>query len=72
MNLLLDSPGGMFGSCRYKLPEKENSIGHFFYNGGNDSADTCYKISEAAKMLNYSLNAIAIPKTIFFKYSVYL
>jgi len=78
LELLLDSPGGMFGSCRYKLPEKEDekfyqdlfkqldkySIGHFFYNGGNDSADTCYKISEAAKKLNYSLNAIAIPKTI--------
>ena len=78
LELLLDSPGGMFGSCRYKLPEIEDkkfyqdlfkqldkySIGHFFYNGGNDSADTCYKISEAAKKLNYSLNAIAIPKTI--------
>ena len=78
LELLLDSPGGMFGSCRYKLPEKEDekfyqdlfkqldkySIGHFFYNGGNDSADTCYKISEAAKKLNYSLNAIAIAKTI--------
>ena len=78
LDLLLDSPGGMFGSCRYKLPGIEDekfyqdlfkqldkySIGHFFYNGGNDSADTCYKISEAAKKLNYSLNAIAIPKTI--------
>ena len=78
LELLLDSPGGMFGSCRYKLPEIEDkkfyqdlfkqldkySIGHFFYNGGNDSADTCHKISEAAKNLNYSLNAIAIPKTI--------
>ena len=78
LELLLDSPGGMFGSCRYKLPGIDDkkfyqglfkqldkySIGHFFYNGGNDSADTCYKISEAAKKLNYSLNAIAIPKTI--------
>jgi len=78
LELLLDSPGGMFGSCRYKLPDIENekfykdlfkklekySINYFFYNGGNDSADTCYKISEAAKKLNYSLNAIAIPKTI--------
>ena len=68
----------MFGSCRYKLPDIEDkkfyedlfkklekySVGYFFYNGGNDSADTCYKISEAAKKLNYSLNAIAIPKTI--------
>ncbi len=78
LELLLESPGGMFGSCRYKLPDIEDekfyedlfkklekySVGYFFYNGGNDSADTCYKISEAAKKLNYSLNAIAIPKTI--------
>lgn len=78
LELLLESPGGMFGSCRYKLPDIEEeefyqdlfknlenySIGHFFYNGGNDSADTCLKISEAAKKLNYPLNAIAIPKTI--------
>ena len=78
LDLLLDSPGGMFGSCRYKLPEindekfyedlfkklERYSISYFFYNGGNDSADTCYKISEAAKKLNYPLNAIAMPKTI--------
>ena len=78
LQLLLESPGGMFGSCRYKLPDIEDekfyedlftklekySVGYFFYNGGNDSADTCYKISESAKKLNYSLNAIAIPKTI--------
>jgi len=78
LELLLESPGGMFGSCRYKLPDIEEegfyqdlfenlekySIGHFFYNGGNDSADTCLKISEAAKKLNYPLSAIAIPKTI--------
>jgi len=78
LELLLESPGGMFGSCRYKLPDIEDerfyedlfkklekySVGYFFYNGGNDSADTCYKIAEAAKKLNYSLNAIAIPKTI--------
>jgi len=78
LELLLESPGGMFGSCRYKLPDIEEeefyqdlfknlenySIGYFFYNGGNDSADTCLKISEAAKKLNYPLSAIAIPKTI--------
>ena len=78
LELLIESPGGMFGSCRYKLPDIEDekfyeglfkklerySVGYFFYNGGNDSADTCYKVSEASKKLNYSLNAIAIPKTI--------
>ena len=63
LELLLESPGGMFGSCRHKLPDikdekfyqdlfkklEKYSVGYFFYNGGNDSADTCYKISEAAK-----------------------
>ena len=78
LELLLDSPAGMFGSCRFKLPEIENlkfyedlfkildssSIRYFFYNGGNDSADTCLKVSLAAKKLGYDLCAIAIPKTI--------
>tara|TARA_B100000575_G_C23129020_1_gene654552 strand:+ start:1320 stop:2540 length:1221 start_codon:yes stop_codon:yes gene_type:complete len=77
-NLLKDSPAGMFGSCRFKLPEltekefyedlfkklDQKSIRYFFYNGGNDSADTCLKIAEAAKDLGYDLNAVAIPKTI--------
>ena len=76
--LLLELPGGVFGSCRYKLPEIDDKkfysslfqqleklfIGYFFYNGGNDSADTCLKVSEAAKKYGYDLKAIAIPKTI--------
>ncbi len=78
LELLLDSPAGMFGSCRYKLPNlddkkfyanlfeqlKKYDIKYFFYNGGNDSADTCLKISQAAKNFNFDLNAIAVPKTI--------
>ncbi|MEO8134341.1 MAG: 6-phosphofructokinase, partial [Betaproteobacteria bacterium] len=55
---LAGTPGGAFGSCRYKLrkPDQDRSqyerlievfrahgIGYFFYNGGNDSADTCLK-----------------------------
>ena len=78
LELLLDSPAGMFGSCRFKLPEIDNldfyeglfkvldseSIKYFFYNGGNDSADTCLKVSLAAKKVGYELYAIAIPKTI--------
>ena len=78
LELLLESPGGVFGSCRYKLPEIDDEkfysslfqqlgklfIGYFFYNGGNDSADTCLKVSEAAKKYGYDLKAIAIPKTI--------
>ena len=75
---LLDLPGGIFGSCRYKLPSLEDKvfyknlfnqleklqIGYFFYNGGNDSADTCLKVAKAAEKYGYDLKAIAVPKTI--------
>lgn len=78
LSLLLQSPGAMFGSCRLKLPELNDkyfyedlfkkfdnkSIRYFFYNGGNDSADTCLKIHLASKMLGYDLQAVAIPKTV--------
>ena len=72
-------PGGAFGSCRYKLKSieenleeyqrlievfKAHDIGYFFYNGGNDSADTALKISQISKKLNYPLHCIAIPKTV--------
>jgi len=72
-------PGGVFGSCRYKLKSiednlkeyerlievfKAHNIGYFFYNGGNDSADTALKISQISNKLNYSLQCIAIPKTV--------
>jgi len=76
---LRHTPGGAFGSCRYKLkgPEehraqyerllevfKAHDIGYFFYNGGNDSADTSYKVSEYARSLGYPLACIGIPKTV--------
>ena len=75
---LLDMPGGIFGSCRYKLPSLDDetfyknlfvqlekiNIGYFFYNGGNDSADTCLKVAKAAEKYGYDLKAIAVPKTI--------
>jgi 6-phosphofructokinase len=79
INSLLYTPGGAFGSCRYKLtsPDKDLSeykrlfevfaahdIGYFFYNGGNDSQDTTLKISETSAMLDYPLVCIGIPKTI--------
>jgi len=72
-------PGGVFGSCRYKLKDfeaskkeylrlvevfKAHNIGYFFYNGGNDSADTAYKVSQISKTLGYPLSCIAIPKTV--------
>ena len=43
---------------------KAHNIGYFFYNGGNDSADTALKISQISKKLNYPLQCIAIPKTV--------
>jgi 6-phosphofructokinase 1 len=72
-------PGGAFGSCRFKLKDLESSekeykrlievfkahnISYFFYNGGNDSADTAFKVSQISKKLNYPINCIAIPKTV--------
>ena len=73
------TPGGAFGSCRYKLadPEKDrkeferlldvfraHDIGYFFYNGGGDSADTWYKISLFSTLMGYPIQAIHVPKTI--------
>jgi 6-phosphofructokinase 1 len=73
------TPAGAFGSCRYKLKGLEENraqyerlievfrahdIGYFFYNGGNDSADTCLKVSQIAEKLGYPLTAIHIPKTV--------
>jgi 6-phosphofructokinase 1 len=76
---LRHTPGGAFGSCRYKLKGLEESraqyerlievfkahdIGYFFYNGGNDSADTSHKISQVAQTLGYPLVCVGIPKTV--------
>ena len=76
---LKERPGGIFGSCRLKLKDlnknkkeykrlvevfKAHNIGYFFYNGGNDSADTAYKVSQISKELDYPINCIAIPKTV--------
>ncbi|MDC1210886.1 6-phosphofructokinase [Porticoccaceae bacterium] len=76
---LKHTPGGAFGSCRYKMRDhnedsseyerlvevfRAHNIGYFFYNGGGDSADTCLKVSQIAERMNYPLQAIHIPKTI--------
>ncbi len=73
------APGGAFGSCRYKLKGldqnraqyerlldvfRAHDIGYFFYNGGNDSADTCLKVSQIAAALGYPLLAVHVPKTV--------
>ncbi len=76
---LRHTPGGAFGSCRYKLKSleenqaqyerlievfKAHDIGYFFYNGGNDSADTSYKVSQIAAKMGYPLVCIGVPKTV--------
>lgn len=79
VSALKHTPGGAFGSCRYKMKRYEDSpleyerliavfkahdIGYFFYNGGGDSADTCLKVSQIAEKMGYPIQAIHIPKTI--------
>ncbi|HEX7043089.1 MAG TPA: 6-phosphofructokinase [Burkholderiales bacterium] len=76
---LRHTPGGAFGSCRYKLKSLEESraqyerlievfkahdIGYFFYNGGGDSADTCLKIAQLSQAMDYPLIAVHVPKTV--------
>ena len=70
---LRDTPASAIGSCRRKLGEKDCPavletlkkfrIDCFFYNGGNDSMDTCHKVNELAKREELDLRVIGIPKT---------
>ncbi len=76
---LKHTPSGAFGSCRFKLKSlednkaeyerliaifKAHNIGYFFYNGGGDSADTCYKVSQLSEEMGFPVQAIHIPKTV--------
>lgn len=76
---LKHTPGGAFGSCRYKLKGLEQNrreyerlievfrahdIRYFLYNGGNDSMDTAHKVSQIGRKLGYPMQAIGIPKTV--------
>ena len=76
---LRHTPSGGFGSCRFKLKGLEESkreyerlieifkahdIGYFFYNGGGDSADTCYKVSQLSEKMGYPVQAVHVPKTV--------
>jgi len=73
------TPSGAFGSCRYKLKSleehraeyerlievfKAHDIRYFFYNGGGDSQDTSYKVSQLAESLGYPITCVGVPKTI--------
>jgi 6-phosphofructokinase 1 len=76
---LRHTPGGAFGSARYKLRSieenkaqyerlievfKAHDIGYFFYNGGNDSMDTAHKVSQIAKRMGFPVTCLGIPKTV--------
>ena len=76
---LRKTPSGAFGSCRFKLKSleenrreyerlievfKAHDIGYFFYNGGGDSADTCFKVSQLSETMGFPVQAIHIPKTV--------
>ncbi len=43
---------------------RAHDIGYFFYNGGNDSMDTAYKVSQIGAQLGYPIACIGIPKTV--------
>ena len=76
---LKHTPGAAFGSCRYKLKSiqehraqyerlidvfRAHDIGYFFYNGGGDSQDTAYKVSQMSAELAYPIVCVGIPKTV--------
>lgn len=78
IELLKQTPGSILGSSRYKIPEdlkdpvyqkiidtlKFHEIGYVLVNGGNDSMDTCAKLSKVAKTADYPLQIIGVPKTV--------
>ena len=76
---LRHTPGGAFGSARYKLKGIEanraeyerlievfraHDIGYFFYNGGNDSMDTAHKVSQVSKTMGFPVTCLGVPKTV--------
>ena len=76
---LMYTPGGAFGSARYKLKGidenraeyerlievfKAHDIGYFFYNGGNDSMDTAHKVSQISKKMGFPVTCLGVPKTV--------
>ena len=79
LSLLMNTPSSELGSCRYKMadPEKDDTdykrileifkkydVRYFFYNGGNDSMDTCDKISRFMEKSGYECRVMGVPKTI--------
>lgn len=79
LELLKYTPSSALGSVRYKLKSadvdetdfkrilevfKKYNVRYFFYNGGNDSMDTCNKVSKYLLAAGYDCNVIGVPKTI--------
>ena len=79
LELLKHTPSSALGSCRYKMKDpdvddtdykrilevfKKHDIRYFFYNGGNDSMDTCNKISKYMQKSGYECRVMGVPKTI--------
>ena len=79
LRLLLHTPSSELGSCRYKMadPEVDDTdyrrileifrkydVRYFFYNGGNDSMDTCHKISRYMQAHDWECRVMGVPKTI--------
>jgi len=79
LRLLLNTPSSELGSCRYKMadPDKDDTdykrileifkkynIRYFFYNGGNDSMDTCDKVSRYMAKSGWECRVMGVPKTI--------
>ena len=79
LRLLTYTPSSALGSCRYKLADpdvddtdykkilevfRKHDVRYFFYNGGNDSMDTCNKISKYMNKVGYECRVMGVPKTI--------
>lgn len=79
LEYLLNTPSSELGSCRYKMADpsvddtdykrileifKKYDVRYFFYNGGNDSMDTCNKISKYMQSVGYECRVMGVPKTI--------
>ena len=79
LRLLLHTPSSELGSCRYKMADpdaddtdyrrileifRKYNVRYFFYNGGNDSMDTCNKINNYMQSVGYDCRVMGVPKTI--------
>ncbi len=79
LSLLLHTPSSELGSCRYKMKDPDEdekdykrileifqkyNVRYFFYNGGNDSMDTCSKISRFMDKSGWECRVMGVPKTI--------